>query len=166
MAESEKEIFINGERIAEVWAAFLTKLALYVDKKTLEDYPTMQAMATSIASALSDYATSEEVATSITTALENYMTESEVNTAIGSAVSGLSGGLTRLAVDTLPETGEDNIIYLVPNPTPTDKNVRDEYMWLNNAWEIIGNTSIDLSNYWSKEELTPMTAEELAAILV
>lgn len=167
MAETDKTLFVDSERIAEVWAAFLTKLGFYVEKTTLEDYPTTQAMATAISTALASYATNAQVASAITTALADYMTESDVNAAIASAIgSTTSGGLTRLAVPTLPETGEDNIIYLVPSPTPTDKNVKTEYMWLNDDWEIIGNTSIDLSNYWSKDELTPMTAEELAAILV
>ena len=45
-------------------------------------------------------------------------------------------------------------------------DIFDEYMWVNNAFEKIGSTRIDLSNYWSKDELQPMTKEALADILV
>lgn len=53
-------------------------------------------------------------------------------------------------VDTLPATGEDNIIYLVPNTLSENENARVEYMWINNAWEKIGDTTVDLSDYQKK----------------
>lgn len=58
-----------------------------------------------------------------------------------------ASGLRYLVVDTLPSTGQNNIIYLVRKQSPKQKNVFDEYMWINNDWEIIGDTEIDLSNY-------------------
>lgn len=165
MAET-KELFVNGARIGEVWAAFLSKLALKADKSVVDDLPTSEVVATAISTALTDYAKTSEVATAITTALEDYMNETEVNAAIASAVSGLSSGITPQPVETLPATGTEGIMYLVPKANSATNNVRDEYLWINNAWEIVGTTSIDLSNYYSKDELAPMTAEELAAILV
>lgn len=51
-----------------------------------------------------------------------------------------------VAVNELPQTGESNKIYLVPNGGTTP-NIKDEYIWVNGAWELIGNTDIDLSNY-------------------
>lgn len=50
-------------------------------------------------------------------------------------------------VDTLPETGEDNVIYLIPNTLSENQNAKIEYMWINNAWEIVGSTSVDLTGY-------------------
>lgn len=50
-------------------------------------------------------------------------------------------------VDELPETGSKSYIYLVPKNPEQDKNVRDEYIWVNDAWEMIGNTKVDLSEY-------------------
>ena len=29
----------------------------------------------------------------------------------------------------------------------------DEYIYVNNAWEKIGSTAVDLSNYYTKEEI-------------
>lgn len=49
-----------------------------------------------------------------------------------------------IVVDTLPEEGEKNRIYLVPG---TDRTF-DEYFWNeNNKWDRIGEVNIDLSNY-------------------
>ena len=52
-----------------------------------------------------------------------------------------------LVVQTLPTTGESNIIYLVPKSTAQTNNYYDEYIYTNNAWEKIGDTEIDLTNY-------------------
>ena len=54
--------------------------------------------------------------------------------------------LTYKVVNELPETGENNVIYFVPNTQSTDKNIKDECMWINNAWELIGSTAVDLSD--------------------
>ena len=40
----------------------------------------------------------------------------------------------------------------------------DEYMWVNEKFELIGSTQIDLSDYWSKTDLVAITDEELDAI--
>lgn len=160
MAES----FLNGDRTKELWLAIKTLLADKVDTSTLEDYATADAVATAITTALTNYATDSDVTSAITTALANYMTATEVNEAIAAIVVASSGIKFEL-VDELPETGEENIIYLVPNGQ-SGSNIKDEYMWVNNNWEVMGSTSIDLSNYWSRDDLNIMTAEELQEILV
>lgn len=49
-------------------------------------------------------------------------------------------------VNALPtENIDDHTIYFVPNAQ--DANVRDEYMYVGNQWEMIGSTTIDLSDY-------------------
>lgn len=49
-----------------------------------------------------------------------------------------------IVVDTLPEEGEKNRIYLVPG----QNGMFDEYFWNKNGeWDKIGEVSIDLSNY-------------------
>ena len=53
-------------------------------------------------------------------------------------------------VDTLPVTGEKkNKIYLVPAANGTF----DEYYWIENKWEMIGNVSLDLANYPTTEQM-------------
>ena len=53
-------------------------------------------------------------------------------------------------VDTLPASGEENIIYLVPKVGGEVPDTHDEYIWVDSAWELIGSTQIDLSNYLQK----------------
>lgn len=49
-----------------------------------------------------------------------------------------------IPVDTLPETGEKNKIYLVPSEDGTF----DEWYWTDEkGWDNLGNVRIDLSNY-------------------
>ena len=38
------------------------------------------------------------------------------------------------------------------------QNAYDEYMWLNTAWEKIGDTAVDLSGYVTTESLTSTLA--------
>ena len=58
-------------------------------------------------------------------------------------------------VDELPQTGESNVIYLVPSETQTTGNEYDEYYWdtTTNTFEILGSTAIDISNYYTKTEV-------------
>jgi len=69
-------------------------------------------------------------------------------------------GFTAKAVDALPETGEDNIIYLVKNEESTDtQNVYDEYLWINGAFEKLKSTDkIDLSDYYTKSQADTLLA--------
>lgn len=160
----KKESVLNGERVAELWTAVKTALAGKANLSDLDGYTTPDAVVTAIASALTNYATNAGVQTAIATALANYMTTSEVNDAIASAVVAASG-IHFEVVETLPETGEANVIYLVPNGQ-TGANVKDEFMLINGEWEPLGSTAVDLTGYWAKDELRIMTAAELQAILV
>ena len=69
-------------------------------------------------------------------------------------------GFTAKAVDALPETGEDNIIYLVKNNESTEtQNVYDEYLWINGAFEKLKSTDkIDLSDYYTKSQADTLLA--------
>ena len=48
-----------------------------------------------------------------------------------------------IPVDKLPEIGEKNKIYLVP----AENGAFDEYYWINDKWELLGNVALDLSDY-------------------
>ena len=55
-------------------------------------------------------------------------------------------------VDSLPESDiKSNAIYLVPSNISGLNNIYDEYIYVNDKWELIGNTNIDLSQYATKE---------------
>lgn len=55
-------------------------------------------------------------------------------------------------VQSLPETGETNTIYIV-KPAGQEHGPYEEYIWVNNAWEKIGDTDIQLQNYYTKAEV-------------
>lgn len=87
-------------------------------------------------------------------------TKDEANTAIATAVAN-AHHLKREIVSVLPEVSEANedTIYMVPDAGSTDaagsnKSVYTEYMLVNNAFERIGTSDVDLSNYFTKEQVT------------
>ena len=63
----------------------------------------------------------------------------------------------KVVVDELPATGEDDKIYLVPN-AGSGTNARDEYIYVNGAWEMLGTTETDLSDYYNKDEVDDLIA--------
>ena len=69
------------------------------------------------------------------------------NEQIGSMV-----GFDTSIVQTLPSSGVKGIIYLVPKGDGKDRNIHDEYIWVNGKFELIGNTSVDLSKYSTTEQ--------------
>lgn len=154
----------DSARIQELWLAIKTLLAEKVNIKTLDNYTTVDAVATAIATSLTDYARLSDVDSNITNALQEYFTKSEVNSKIVEAIRSITT-LKIEVVDSLPKQGTENIIYLVSNPDGKDDNVKLEYLWIDDVYELIGSTSVDLSGYWSKEELKIMSNEELEAII-
>ena len=75
-----------------------------------------------------------------------------VKTAIADAFDGFSS-IDYQKYDTfaeLPTEGAKGVIYLVPDTHSDSNDSYDEYMWFNNAYEKIGNTDVDLSNYQTK----------------
>ena len=78
--------------------------------------------------------------------LINYYTRTEVNDLIGQITT-----ISFELVDVLPQTGEANKIYLVPSTEGQPQNGYDEYIYVNESWEKIGSTNIDLSQYATKD---------------
>lgn len=94
-------------------------------------------------------------------------TKTEVDAAISAA---MKGGY--VAVATLPTASADTMgkIYLVPIAGGgSGNNVKEEYITIQNgsayAWEMIGTTEIDLSNYVTKDELVALTQNEVITLL-
>lgn len=102
----------------------------------------------------------------ISTALANtgdpYQTESDVDDAIQDAIAGISG-LEFEIVQSLPQTGQAGVIYLLSN-SGTAPNVYDEYIWINNTFEKIGSTAVDLSGYVQAAEMHALTNAEIDTI--
>lgn len=70
----------------------------------------------------------------------------------------------------LPSPGRVGTIYLVPH-SHGRTDIYDEYVFIVpgegqvGSYEKIGNTDIDLSGYWAKEDLVAITAEEVTSLL-
>ena len=94
---------------------------------------------------------------------KGYQTASQVNSIVNTAVAN-AAHLKRAIVDVLPESGEENTIYLVPSASSKDGNVKDEYMWINSAWEKIGSSEVDLTGYLKESDLTVITTAEIDAM--
>lgn len=102
--------------------------------------------------------------------LTNYYLKSETYTQ--TEVNNLIGQIKTISievVDTLPTTGEDNKIYLVPKEGSTG-DVYNEYIWVNNTWELIGSTQVDLTGYatqdWVNNQIKDFLNESQVAQIV
>jgi len=70
-------------------------------------------------------------------------TQNEVNTLINAITT-----INILVVQELPtEDISPTTIYLVPKSVSLGDNLYDEYIYVSNAWEKIGDTQVDLTNY-------------------
>lgn len=81
--------------------------------------------------------------------LTNYYTKNETYTQ--TEVNTLIGNIATIQIEvfqSLPVSGQSNIIYLVPNSGSTP-NIYDEYIWVSStsSYEKIGTTDVDLSGY-------------------
>lgn len=92
-----------------------------------------------------------------------YQTASQVQSAISDAVGDITGFEFQI-VEELPGTGENGVIYLISN-SGTGQNIYDEYIWTGSGYEKIGTTDVDLSNYWSKTDLTAITNQDIDTIV-
>lgn len=62
-----------------------------------------------------------------------------------------------IIVQSLPTVGmKGNVLYLIMRD---DNETYDEWLWIDNAWEYIGYTIIDLSIYYTKDEVDQMLAD-------
>ena len=137
----------------------------------LSAYSTTTQMNAAIAAAIANFYTKQEVdaliANFITPSTQNLVyyylksetfTKTEVNQLIDAVKQ-----FQYQSVQTLPTASAStmNIIYLVPGQSPTTQNVKDEYITIATtnemqetvyAWEKIGTTEIDLSNYYTKSQ--------------
>ena len=82
----------------------------------------------------------------------NVYTKTETDSAIATAIAAVDH-LSREIVKTLPENASEKVIYMVRREGGTGQDVYNEYMYINGAWEIIGDTSVDLTGYAKTEDI-------------
>lgn len=90
------------------------------------------------------------------------ITEEDINEAINDALKDIQG-ISYSVVETLPTTGEAGVIYLVSN-SGTNTNIYDEYIYVNENFEKIGTTEVDLSEYVKFTDLVELTNAEIDTI--
>lgn len=111
----------------------------------------------------------------VTDTYSSSSTDAMSGVAVNSAITAAIGNINEFevaVVQTLPSENIDtHTIYFVPK-TGSVTDVHDEYMYINNNWELLGSTNIDLSNYlqktdiadWAKAATKPAyTANEVGA---
>jgi len=153
--------YTKAQTDAAITAAINTALA---------DYVTTTQMTAAIAAALASYYTKTEVDALVA----NFITKSvndltyyylKTETYSATEIDALIAAIKQfqyVSVTTLPTASESTVgkIYLVPASDPQQQNIKDEYITLTTVeegttfynWEKIGSTSIDLSNYYTKNQ--------------
>lgn len=91
-----------------------------------------------------------------------YQTKSQVSTLIANAVKDIQG-ITYTVVTELPSTGEAGVIYLISN-NGANPNIYDEYIYVNNKFEKIGTTDVDLSGYVQTSDIIAITNSEIDTV--
>lgn len=92
-----------------------------------------------------------------TNPVENKVVKKYVDDAISSVVS-----IKFEVVQTLPATGVNGTIYLVPHGG-SDPNIYDEFVWIDSEqkWERFGTTDIDLSPYLKIADLVEVSTSDI-----
>lgn len=89
---------------------------------------------------------------------DRYYTESEMDIKLSEIESSIVGGsgFSVSIVDTLPDTGEFNTIYLVLSESPIENNKYNNFIWTGTEYDELGSpfVDIDLSNYATLDYIT------------
>ena len=131
-SDVEKAKLANIEDGAQV--NVLEKLIVNGQEATITDKSVALTLITSAVSNLQNYYLKTET-----------YTKQEIEDLIGSTV-----GVTIEIVEQLPTEGQANVIYFLPTET---EGVYSQYIYSNNSWILIGSTTVDLSNYYTKTQV-------------
>ena len=71
----------------------------------------------------------------------------------GRTISATTGIHLEIVQQLPTEDISTNTFYLVPRQDTEQSNIYNEYIYVNNAWELIGTTAVDLSNYYTKAQI-------------
>lgn len=77
--------------------------------------------------------------------ISNYYNKTEIQDLLNAM-----GNLRMQIVEQLPAAGASNVIYLVKRP---NINIYDQWIYQNYAWANIGDTSVDLTQFYTKTQM-------------
>lgn len=97
------------------------------------------------------FATKEVVNADVANLANNYWTKQETAAAIANVQT-----MDIIVVQELPPVAQAHqyTIYLVPATDVEQNNVHDEYLLINGAFQLIGSTAVDLTQYLLKDGIT------------
>lgn len=93
-----------------------------------------------------------------------YQTSTQVQTAITNALASIAG-IKFEVVTELPSSGVNGTIYLIAHTHSDAGDAYDEYAWIGDKYEKIGNTDVDLSGYVKSSDLVAMTTAEIDTMM-
>lgn len=110
--------------------------------------------------------TINESISSITSNLETIVVDNLTSDDTTKALSAKQGKVLKSLIDAiksfsiivlqeeedLPGTGNPNTLYF-KKKEGSDKDIYNEYIYIENTWELIGSTEVDLSNYYTKDQV-------------
>lgn len=146
----------NSQAMTEALAlkANNSDLELKADKTYVDTELNKKAVATEVTEALALKANSADVYNK-----ESVYTKAEVESYVSNQI-GSAGHLKREIVEALPEvaSADKDTIYMIEKKGGLlTQDMYEEYMVIQGAWEKIGDTYVDLSNYVTKDTFQPVS---------
>lgn len=116
------------------------------------------------------YATQSSIPTVPTTVSSftndaGYQNASQVSSAINTAIAGITG-ISFEIVQALPQTGDPGTIYLILDSQGPTGDIYDEWIYVNNAWEKLGTTAADLTDYTTWNSTTETLSANGSAVYI
>lgn len=89
---------------------------------------------------------------------QGFQTAAQVATSINNSTK-----LSKEIVGSLPSvsTAKENVIYMILKEDSTENDVYNEYMLINGSLELIGNSKVDLTDYWNSSTLSEMSTGDI-----
>lgn len=90
-----------------------------------------------------------------------YQTDAQVAASIAEAVGKITSFETQVVDGELPLTGKKGVIYFKSSSKSGVNQAYDEYIWVNDKWEFIGTTAVDLTGYVQDTDLEAISNAEI-----
>jgi ribosome-associated translation inhibitor RaiA len=97
--------------------------------------------------------------TEMDSTISRYSTTEATNSLIANAIT---GKVEARIINTLPESGESNVIYYVPASSTSTNNNYDIYAYVNSKWEQIDADRFNIADYPTKTEMNTAITNAIA----